>query len=237
MEQIRTWSDERLAGVCPYCGGRGNSRDHVPSRVLLDKPYPENLPTVLACRACNQGFSLDEEYVAGFLEMVINGADGPDARTKIVRSLDRGTALEARLMQALRTDGHEVWLEAESDRIDRVVLKLARGHVMHELSELRLEAPISLRCAPVTTLPPARRAAFEELPPSHLWPEIGSRSFTRIVRSIADPDRGTLPASSPWLTVQPGRYRYSTAVVPRGLVVRMVLREHLAWEVAWSDGG
>ncbi|TDP73113.1 hypothetical protein DES47_102859 [Roseateles toxinivorans] len=31
--------DDRLTGICVYCGTRPDTRDHSPSKVLLDEPY------------------------------------------------------------------------------------------------------------------------------------------------------------------------------------------------------
>ena len=44
------------------------TKDHVPSKILLDEPYPEHLPVVPACQICNRGFSSDEAYVACLIE-------------------------------------------------------------------------------------------------------------------------------------------------------------------------
>ena len=59
MEQIREYIDEQLKGVCVHCGNsifEGNFReqpisisDHVPSKCLLQEPYPENLPVTNIC--------------------------------------------------------------------------------------------------------------------------------------------------------------------------------------------
>ena len=56
--------------MCCYCGDFADTVDHVPSKVFLEKPYPENLPVVPCCKKCNERFSLDEEYVAVLLECV-----------------------------------------------------------------------------------------------------------------------------------------------------------------------
>jgi hypothetical protein len=74
MIQLKTFNDNRLDAVCSYCGENiANTRDHVPSEILLDEPYPENLLVISCCLKCNQSFSLDEEYVACLLECVICG--------------------------------------------------------------------------------------------------------------------------------------------------------------------
>lgn len=64
MIQIKSFSDSRLIGTCIYCGGLADTKDHIPSKCLLDKPYPENLSVVKCCNTCNQSFSSDEQYFA-----------------------------------------------------------------------------------------------------------------------------------------------------------------------------
>ena len=53
MDQLRDYADSRLLSDCIYCGGPAETRDHVPSRCLLERPYPENLPAVGCCKECN----------------------------------------------------------------------------------------------------------------------------------------------------------------------------------------
>ena len=83
MDQLSDFADDRLISSCIYCGGPFETRDHVPSRVFLEAPFPENLPVVGSCRSCNQGFSRDEQYVACLLEAALAGTANPD---KIRRS-------------------------------------------------------------------------------------------------------------------------------------------------------
>jgi hypothetical protein len=69
--------DNRLIGVCVFCGGHPDTRDHAPSKVFLDEPFPEDLAVVEACAECNRSFSIDEEYLACFLEAVLFRNSGP----------------------------------------------------------------------------------------------------------------------------------------------------------------
>jgi len=64
MEHLDSYADDRLVLGCTYCHRDTDTREHVPSRILLDEPYLDNLPVLPACAKCNQGFSLDEEYFA-----------------------------------------------------------------------------------------------------------------------------------------------------------------------------
>src|SRR5579883_1837339 len=72
MEQIPNFGDIRQLAWCVYCGGGTETRDHVPSKVLLDDPLPKNLAVVPACLSCNTGLSGDE-YFACLIECVLAG--------------------------------------------------------------------------------------------------------------------------------------------------------------------
>jgi hypothetical protein len=63
MEQIPNLGDSRQFSWCVHWGGGTETRDHIPSKALLDDPLPENRTIVPACLSCNSGFSTDEEYL------------------------------------------------------------------------------------------------------------------------------------------------------------------------------
>jgi len=73
MDPRQLFADERLTGICAFCGGHPESSDHAPSKALLDDPLPADLPVVDSCTACNNGFSSDEEYFSCFLECAYVG--------------------------------------------------------------------------------------------------------------------------------------------------------------------
>jgi len=64
MKRLPNYADQRFNGQCVYCGAYSDTKEHVPPKVFLDRPFPENLPVVESCAKCNTGFSLDEEYLA-----------------------------------------------------------------------------------------------------------------------------------------------------------------------------
>lgn len=131
MDPRKLFADARLTGRCVYCGGEPSTRDHVPSRVLLDEPFPPDLPIVQACEACNNGFSTNEQYLACLLECVLCGTVDPAlvCRDKIKRVLSENAPLALRIAASCRADeaSNLLW-EAEVDRVRNVILKLARGH-------------------------------------------------------------------------------------------------------------
>jgi hypothetical protein len=118
-------------------------------------------------------------------------------------------------------------------RVDRVVLKLARGHAAYELSEPQYEAPTSIAVAPLPLLSQEARLDFEAGPRAGAlvgWPEVGSRAFQRL--ALAFGGTGGMGAGG-WIEVQPGRYRY-LAFGDGSVTIRMVISEYLACEVVWE---
>lgn len=226
MDPRQIFADERLRGFCVFCGAPPQTRDHCPSQVLLDDPLPTNLPVVDACGECNNGFSLDEQYVACAIEVARVGTTDPMrmSREKIQRILLETPALRQKLDSAsvLGNRGETSW-GVEMERAKRVISKLARGHIAFDLSLPRLEAPLSVEFAPMHLLTHDERLGFEATPPLDVWPEVGSRAFIRA-------SKGQLAT---WTVVQPGRYRY-WVTQHDGDAVRIVLSEYLACQVSWE---
>jgi len=102
MQYFNDFGDERQWAWCICCGsGDKYTRDHLPSKVFLDKPYPGNLPIVRVCGRCNLGSSLDEQYVACLIECIKCGHTSPEKieRPKIQRILAELSAVRARAQQ------------------------------------------------------------------------------------------------------------------------------------------
>lgn len=228
MRQRKDYSDSRLSGACVYCGGAPATKDHVVSKVLLDDPFPENLPKVDACDACNQSFSRHEEYLACLVEAVITGSSSPTPRMrpKVQRILTKRPSLVARIESSLVERGDSLIWEPERERVEIVIGKLAQGHAAFDLAELDLGLPGRLMIAPLGTLDEASRHQFEQGAVGEFWPEVGSRAMQRMAESWPN-------LTANWVIVQPERYRYKFASGP-GTTVRIVLSEYLACEVQWN---
>lgn len=116
-----TLFEERHLGYGVYCGASSSTRDHAPSKILLAKPLPANMPVVEACERCNIALSSDEEYVAASIECVVNSTVELTAlRSEISSSLQHTPALHERLRAArtIRADGRTAFL-VEYDRVNR----------------------------------------------------------------------------------------------------------------------
>ena len=239
MDPRHLFFDDRLrTSACVYCGAAGESKDHCPSRVLLDEPLPSETRTVAACRSCNQGFSDDEQYVACLVECVISGSTEPEniRRSKVRRILHENPRLAGRIKQSARMDsvGNLRWMP-ELERVKNVVLKLARGHLAYECAVLALEEPDQINAIPLVSMSESDRAQFESASEGAVfassvilapWPEIGTRAFLRAA--------GALPTtySNGWIVVQPDRYRYRASETG---TVDMVMSEYLACSVACDE--
>ena len=228
--------NSRLDGVCVYCGRRSSTRDHVPSKVLLDEPYPDQLPVVPACQNCNQSFSLDEEYLACAIDVALSGTVDTNGigRPKIRRIMEKNRELRDRLRDSRRTDGGvgpPVWM-VERLRVRNVVVKLAKGHVAYEMYA-NLEEPKHVEFAPLTTVNSGQTATFEGVGLEGTvagWPELGSRAFLRAIGEHPDSSQNV----GGWVVVQAGRYRYAVSEEV-GIRVRMLLSDYLACEVLWGS--
>lgn len=234
MKVLMPYSDQRVLGVtgrserqCVYCGGPPDDLDDVPPKFFLDKPLPENLYKVGSCRVCNNGASLDEQYVGCLIDVALVGSvsDAARLRPKVFRTLRKRPALAARLDAARVERQAGVKWKPEMDRVRRVASKLAQGHAAFELSQPTFCDPDRLEVFPLAELSEVERQSFESVPNGPYWPEVGSRAMIRMAEGGPDVVDG-------WVVVQPNRYRYLVSAA-NGVLVRIVLSEYLGCEAIW----
>lgn len=241
MDQLKDFADHRLIHGCIYCGGPEETRDHVPSRVFLDPPLPENLPVVWACRSCNNSFSRDEEYLACLIESVLAGSTDPARirRSGVANILRRTPALRARLEAVKTTEAGQLKFGIEPDRVRSVVVKLARGHAAYELSQPCRQAPTSVQWRPLNLMADDERDAYEASHVVRTFGEIGSRGSQRLLvtevalESANGEKRKMGLLINDWLDVQDGRYRYLVIDESGEIRIKIVIGEYLACEVLW----
>ncbi len=229
MKQLKIFSDDRLNTQCAYCGEYPETRDHVPSKILLEKPFPENLPVVPSCLKCNNGFSLDEEYFACLIECIICGTTDLDklSRERIVKVLKRKKKLKSRLDKAFISESGKTYFKIEAERFENVILKLAYGHAKFENSETQFEEPVHIAFVPIETLTQEEQDSFFASYEMQKMPEIGSRAMQNLIIS----EEG-IPYNK-WINVQDGIYQYSVLTTNINLQVRILIWNYLACEVVW----
>lgn len=229
MDPRKLFFDDRMKGICAYCGGLPDSRDHVPSKILLDEPYPKNLPIAESCTSCNQSFSASEEYVACLIESAINGTTIPNEnfRPKIATTLNARPSIAKRIEEGkqVSSNGQLIW-QPEAKHVKKVMLKLARGHMAYELGIQHIEEPELIEILPLAIMSEAHVEEFLTLPDSHTYPEIGSRAFVNL-------HSGKLTAFENWHVVQNNRYLYALGQ-SEGDWVKILINEYLAVHIAWN---
>lgn len=242
MDQLNNYADGRLLRVCIYCGGSPDTRDHVPSKCLLEPPYPPNLPVVGCCEPCNQNFSKDEQYFACLIESVLSGSTDPKkiGRLSVSKIMQSLPALQKRI-EASRTevDG-KIAFVPEIERVFNVMLKLARGHAAFELSQSCRKKPDHFWFGPLSSLPQEDRQTFNSVHFQQVVGEVGSRNMQRLfVTQMTISSENVEPQNvemiiNDWIDVQDERYRYITIDDMGIVIVRIVIAEYFACEVAWE---
>jgi hypothetical protein len=242
MDQLKNFADERLIAGCIYCGSPEETREHVPSRVFLDAPLPENLPVVGACKKCNNEFSLDEAYLACLIEAVIAGTSDPERirRPGVANILRRTPALRARLEAAKSCANGQTRFTVEPERIKNIVVKLARGHAAFELSQPYRDEPASVWWHPLAMMDEEQLDEFEASQIAETCGEIGSRGMQRwlVIQLTLQSDSGETSTTgmlvNDWVEVQEGRYRYHAIDDGDTAKIKLVIGDYLACEVVWS---
>lgn len=210
--------------------------------MFLDVPLPENLPVVGACRSCNNGFSMDEEYLACLIECVVSGTTDPAQvnRERVAKTLRHSDALRERIEGAKYQQDGRTYFSIEQDRIERVITKLARGHAAFELSQPCSGDPSSIWFVPLESMSEEQRDSYEASQVLQTYGEIGSRGMQRLLLT-----QFTLQSSSgetsthellinDWVGVQDGGYRYHASDYGEEVVIKIVISEYLACEVVWD---
>jgi hypothetical protein len=242
MDQLSDLADDRLLDGCIYCGGYAQTREHVPSKVFLDAPFPENLPVVAACLSCNNGFSLDEEYVACAIDAAKSGSTDPARieRKSIAEKFHRNSRLRALIDASTRQVNGASVIDIDVSRFVNIVLKLARGHAAFELSEPMRHPPQHVSCRLLEAMSEEDVDLFELEDEPIVLGEIGSRGLQRMaiiqakLLNQAGEEENVNFLWSGWVDVQEGLYRYLTTVEPDCTRVRIVIGEYLACEVRWN---
>lgn len=240
MNQLNTYADNRLINGCIYCGGLAETRDHVPSKCLLESPYPANLPVVGCCDSCNQNFSKDEQYFVCLIESALCGSTDPEkiGRPSVAKIMRKSPALRQRIENSKTEVDGQIAFVPEFERIHNVMLKLARGHAAFELSQPCRSEPDGFWCGPLSSLPQEIRETFDSAHFQHLLGEVSSRNTQRLMVMTFLNENGEQINDelimNDWLDVQDDLYRYIAIDDMGTLVIRIVIAEYFACEVAWE---
>jgi hypothetical protein len=224
---------------CVYCGNKADTREHCPSRAFLNKPYPTDLPTVPACKHCNNGFSADERYTSAYINYLyeyyeIGNIDILVPSNENISDNNDARKAAERFVQNPYSD----------ERLMRIFTKLAIGHVVYEMSAGYYSQEHTIRIARITygikpLLEPAEWKELEraEIITNEILPEVGSRAFRNIyvVEMEMNSVEGNLNRIPmllmDWVDVQAGYYKYQVYLKNEQVWVKMIIRDFLYCEV------
>lgn len=138
----------------------------------------------------------------------------------------------------IEVDGQIAFMP-EIDRINKVMLKLARGHAAFELSQPCRQEPDHFWCGPLLLLPREIQEEFNSVHFQQTVGEVGSRNMQRILVTQATKlnkkgeSQNFGMIINDWIDVQDDLYRFIAIDDIGSLVVRIVIAEYYACEVAW----
>lgn len=162
---------------CIYCGAEKDlTVDHVPPKLLLMRPYPENLLTGPACNACNQSFQKDDEYTRTLLSIDVRASKNTAVQSNlpaVLRSLQRPNAAafveylakQTNYSTILGQDGSPIGqvIELDKSRVERTGQRLVRALCFAEIGTplaasalLRVGSKMDLRPTDADTIEIAR---------------------------------------------------------------------------------
>lgn len=125
---------------CVYCHEPADTKDHVPPKAILRKPFPQ-LITVPACTKCNKGWGLVDARFRNLLSLVL-GLDAPAARefweTRVLPGVRQGGPSTKILAYDVSPLTGESGLKILAADHDPMIERLMRGLTY---KELRLPLP------------------------------------------------------------------------------------------------
>lgn len=242
---LRPYVEYSKKGIhyCIYCGGLSDTREHVPSKVFLNRPFPDDLPTLPACQKCNNGFSADELYTNTYIECTKSIYENGNLDSIEIESNDRKEIKEAK--QAVKSS-YIIGCFKEDDRIIRILYKLALGHIAYELFECyNIECynngiDVSIKYVFKYSIDKESWLSLDtiELLDDEFLPEVGSRSFRNIfvlesaIKSIDKKNSAVVQnIVMMWSDIQKGTYKYIALFRKKETIVKMIIRDFLYAEV------
>ena len=208
--------NKRFDSICIYCRANvANSREHLPSRVFLDTPYPEQYSIVPACEKCNGGFSADEVYVSSFIDKLRSTLSNNEflLRENTIATINHDKELAKILNEQIRTENGRILVNYVPESFSKILIKLAKGHLCQEQDRfIKSDCLVECNFKFKPDLSEDEIYHFEELPLADKASECGS-DFTHgllIVEDIGFPSQIFVP----WNQVQDGNYRYLTYFDP-----------------------
>lgn len=233
MIQINPQNDVRYDNICCYCQKPftdNKTKDHIPSKVLLDEPYPTNLPIAFCCYDCNQSFSTDEEYFACIIEYLVAGTKNAEMiqREKIRNILNKKKHLKNKIEDNIVDNGGKLTINFPESLLEKVLKKIIFGHLSYELSNPYIHNPDYIELNTIDNFTELEFQEFISECTMDIAPEIGTRaSLTHIVINEK-------PIST-WKIVQKNNYQYKLDVSENEITLKVIIRNKIYLLARWNN--
>lgn len=229
---------------CVYCGDKADTREHCPSKTFLKKPYPTDLPTVPACKECNNGFSGDERYASNVIKFLEEYYKESNIYVFKIDETDLKEVKEAKESARLFVE-HSFF----DDRLANVFRKLAICHAAYEVSAgyygdewSGKQERISYIIKPLMQEGDWEKLEYAEVLNNEFFPEVGARTFRNIyvvettMRNEEIEKEVVVPICMVnWVEIQEGFYKYQVYIKNNKIWVKMIFRDFLYCEVVFSQ--
>lgn len=222
-----TYWDKKSSHGCIYCGRLAETREHIPSKVFLNKPYPENLFTIPACYECNNGYSLDEEYTVCCIETLKSISYDTPLNERIRKIYDIKPDLKQLIASQITKDANHTLVSFDENRICRILNKLAVCFVGYEFDSLQFSEASNVWFDFVPNLSTVFIQQFLQSSTASIIPELSSRFSSDYCEFIISKDSNTVEIMYDWITVQEKQFLYQVAIEGRGILVKMVIADFL----------
>ena len=247
------WGDSRLKHRvyferdtnmnCIFCGDIAETREHAPSKVFLSSPLPSDLPTVPSCYKCNNSFSSDELYSAMLIKLLRVKYDGYKLNDSDLERLNRKEGREAK--QFILDHENELSY-IDNDRLERVLIKLARSHAVYELYDCfeydrnsRFNIDLFYDFKPFIEQSKIDEISDLVLLDNMLLPEMGAKLYERIgciqLNGYGDGSKQTGISFLAWNEVKDNEYRYTAFIDNSNVIVKIVIQEFLFAQITFVD--
>lgn len=213
-----------------------DSREHIPSKVFLDRPYSIECGIVPSCIKCNNNFSQDELYVSCFvdkLRSVLTNSKIP-IREKTIKALEHDKKLYSKIDSEISVVNERITVKPDYVAFNKILIKLSKGHWCHDqdcvLTDGR-ETICAFKFKP--DFNESEMHNFEELPIINIAGDVGSNNTHSL---LVVEGNGTEPIIVvPWTEIQENNYRFLTYYKANEFVVKIVVFEMLYAEVKFIE--
>lgn len=227
--------DKNSYSECIYCGNAANTREHIPSKVFLVKPFPNNLGIVPACQNCNKSFSNDELFLSLLIEIIKSNHYGKGyilpEKSKIRMNYNK------KMISDIKRLIENKELDQFNKKISNILFKLAVGHSVYELSEGYCIKNGQINYSFLNRM--STEEINEFILPFDIGgnplPEVGSRVYERILivelnlTSIHDSEQKLIAPLLllDWVDVQDTKYTYTCYKFGNEIIVKIIINDFM----------